>query len=203
LLFFPFFPPCSPSSPCRYRRGCRQAQPSPGQGHEGAQRGVPQASHFDGHSLGRGPSSFCLPSLRKAHPILPYRLLPRLRRSVLSSAVVVSFVFSLFPLSNHTHLVSSQVYGAGSEDMDTLTFNSPVVLRHLTFSEARKMPIDVISLDVVLEGLELTMDQVCLSLPPSAPLTRLTICTRSSSTCACFAVATTSSRSRASERRRR
>ncbi|GAA5916497.1 hypothetical protein JCM6882_001741 [Rhodosporidiobolus microsporus] len=51
------------------------------------------------------------------------------------------------------------VYGAGSEDMDTLTFNSPIVLRHLTFSEARKMPIDVISLETVLEGLELTMDQ--------------------------------------------
>ncbi|GAA5886689.1 hypothetical protein JCM3774_005830, partial [Rhodotorula dairenensis] len=51
------------------------------------------------------------------------------------------------------------VYGAGSEDMDTLTFNSPVVLRHLTFSEARKMPIDVISLDEVLAGLELSMDQ--------------------------------------------
>jgi len=52
-----------------------------------------------------------------------------------------------------------QVYAAGSEDMDTLTFNSPVVLRHLTFSEARKMPIDVISLPQVLTGLELTMDQ--------------------------------------------
>lgn len=43
--------------------------------------------------------------------------------------------------------------------MDTLTFNSPVVLRHLTFSEQRKMPIDVIELPKVLEGLELTMDQ--------------------------------------------
>jgi flap endonuclease-1 len=45
--------------------------------------------------------------------------------------------------------------------MDTLTFNSPIILRHLTFSEARKMPIDVIKLDAALEGLELTMDQVC------------------------------------------
>ena len=44
--------------------------------------------------------------------------------------------------------------------MDTLTFNSPIILRHLTFSEARKLPIDVIKLDVALEGLELTMDQV-------------------------------------------
>lgn len=61
-----------------------------------------------------------------------------------------------------------QVYGAGSEDMDTLTFNSPIVLRHLTFSEARKMPIDVISLEDVLKGLELTMDQVRSPLISSA-----------------------------------
>lgn len=52
------------------------------------------------------------------------------------------------------------VYGAGSEDMDTLTFDSPVLLRHLTFSEARKLPIDVISLKDVLAGLELDMDKV-------------------------------------------
>jgi hypothetical protein len=44
--------------------------------------------------------------------------------------------------------------------MDTLTFNSPIILRHLTFSEARKLPIDVIRLDLALEGLELNMDQV-------------------------------------------
>jgi flap endonuclease-1 len=43
--------------------------------------------------------------------------------------------------------------------MDTLTFRSPVLLRHLTFSEARKMPISEIYLERVLEGLELTMDQ--------------------------------------------
>lgn len=54
--------------------------------------------------------------------------------------------------------------------MDTLTFNSPILLRHLTFSEARKMPIDVIDLKDVLAGLELTMDKVrshfTLSLDP-------------------------------------
>ena len=47
--------------------------------------------------------------------------------------------------------------------MDTLTFDSPVLLRHLTFSEARKMPIDIITLDNVLQGLELTMDKVSLA----------------------------------------
>ena len=59
------------------------------------------------------------------------------------------------------------MYGTGSEDMDTLTFNSPIILRHLTFSEARKMPIDVIKLDVALEGLALTMDQVRAIRSPS------------------------------------
>lgn len=51
------------------------------------------------------------------------------------------------------------VYGAGSEDMDTLTFNSPILLRHLTFSENRKEPILEISLPAVLEGLEMDMPQ--------------------------------------------
>lgn len=57
----------------------------------------------------------------------------------------------------------SQVYAAGSEDMDTLTFNSPILLRHLTFSEAKKMPISEIHLGRALEGLEMTMSQVRLS----------------------------------------
>ena len=34
-----------------------------------------------------------------------------------------------------------KVYAAGTEDMDTLTFGTTILLRHLTFSEARKMPI--------------------------------------------------------------
>jgi len=52
------------------------------------------------------------------------------------------------------------VYGACSEDMDTLTFGSPVLLRHMTFSEARKMPISEIHYDKVLEGLEMDRSQV-------------------------------------------
>ncbi|TFY62463.1 hypothetical protein EVJ58_g3848 [Rhodofomes roseus] len=51
------------------------------------------------------------------------------------------------------------VYAAGSEDMDTLTFHAPVLLRHLTFSEARKTPISEINLDKALEGLEMNMSQ--------------------------------------------
>ncbi|KAI9137742.1 flap structure-specific endonuclease 1 [Paraphysoderma sedebokerense] len=54
---------------------------------------------------------------------------------------------------------AGKVYAAGSEDMDTLTFHAPILLRHLTFSEARKMPISEIHLDKVLEGMEITMDQ--------------------------------------------
>jgi flap endonuclease-1 len=55
---------------------------------------------------------------------------------------------------------SGKVFAAASEDMDTLTFGTPVLLRHLTFSEARKMPIDEVNLEKALEGLELTMEQV-------------------------------------------
>jgi 5'-3' exonuclease len=40
-----------------------------------------------------------------------------------------------------------------------LTFTSPVLLRHLTFAEARKMPISEISFDKVLEGLKLNINE--------------------------------------------
>lgn len=49
-------------------------------------------------------------------------------------------------------------YAVGSEDLDTLTFAAPILMRHLTFSEARKMPITEFSLSAVLEGMDLTMD---------------------------------------------
>ncbi|KAF8610596.1 PIN domain-like protein [Ceratobasidium sp. AG-I] len=52
-----------------------------------------------------------------------------------------------------------KVYAAGSEDMDTLTFNAPVLYRHLTFSEAKKAPISEIILAKALEGLEMNMEQ--------------------------------------------
>ncbi|KAI9004117.1 PIN domain-like protein [Gaertneriomyces semiglobifer] len=54
---------------------------------------------------------------------------------------------------------AGKVYAAGSEDMDTLTFGTPILLRHLTFSEQRKMPIAEIHLDKALEGLGMTMEQ--------------------------------------------
>ncbi|KAL9711388.1 Elongation of fatty acids protein 2 [Leucoagaricus gongylophorus] len=52
-----------------------------------------------------------------------------------------------------------KVYAAGSEDMDTLTFNAPILYRHLTFSEAKKQPISEINLQTALEGLDMNMDQ--------------------------------------------
>ncbi|KAJ4479951.1 flap endonuclease 1 [Lentinula aciculospora] len=52
-----------------------------------------------------------------------------------------------------------KVYAAGSEDMDTLTFNAPILFRHLTFSEAKKQPISEINLQAALEGLHMNMSQ--------------------------------------------
>ncbi|KAL0961164.1 hypothetical protein HGRIS_006136 [Hohenbuehelia grisea] len=52
-----------------------------------------------------------------------------------------------------------KVYAAGSEDMDTLTFGTPILFRHLTFSEAKKAPISEINLKAALEGLDMTMGQ--------------------------------------------
>ncbi|KAI5863916.1 DNA-repair protein rad2 [Durotheca rogersii] len=54
---------------------------------------------------------------------------------------------------------AGKVYAAASEDMDTLCFNSPVLLRHLTFSEQRKEPIQEIYVDKVLEGLNMDRNQ--------------------------------------------
>jgi len=51
------------------------------------------------------------------------------------------------------------VFAAGSEDMDTLTLQTPVLLRRLTMAEARKMPILEISLDAVLKGLEFNINE--------------------------------------------
>ncbi len=54
---------------------------------------------------------------------------------------------------------AGKVYAAASEDMDTLCFESPILLRHLTFSEQRKEPIQEIHLDKVLDGLQMEMKQ--------------------------------------------
>ncbi|KAK7866105.1 hypothetical protein R5R35_011623 [Gryllus longicercus] len=54
---------------------------------------------------------------------------------------------------------AGKVYATATEDMDALTFGSTVLLRHMTFSEARKMPIQEFHLSRVLEGLNLSQDE--------------------------------------------
>lgn len=58
---------------------------------------------------------------------------------------------------------AGKVFAAASEDMDTLCFDSPILLRHLTFSEQRKEPIQEIHLKPALEGLGMDMKQVSSS----------------------------------------
>ncbi|VDD81000.1 unnamed protein product [Mesocestoides corti] len=54
---------------------------------------------------------------------------------------------------------AGKVYAVGTEDMDALAFGAPVLLRHLTFSEARKMPIQEFNLRSILSSLDFTMEQ--------------------------------------------
>lgn len=56
------------------------------------------------------------------------------------------------------------MYATATEDMDALTFGSNVLLRHLTYSEARKMPVQEFYLDKVLEGLNMSQKEVYISL---------------------------------------
>lgn len=55
---------------------------------------------------------------------------------------------------------AGKVFATATEDMDALTFGCNVLLRRLTFSEARKLPVQEIHFDKVLEGLELNHDEV-------------------------------------------
>ncbi|KAK6460047.1 PIN domain-like protein [Scheffersomyces coipomensis] len=52
-----------------------------------------------------------------------------------------------------------KVFAAASEDMDTLCYEPPYLLRHLTFAEARKMPIDQIAYSDAMAGLDMTKEQ--------------------------------------------
>jgi flap endonuclease-1 len=49
------------------------------------------------------------------------------------------------------------VYATATEDMDALCCGSPVLVRRLTFSEARKLPVLEYRLDKVLQGLNVSM----------------------------------------------
>lgn len=51
---------------------------------------------------------------------------------------------------------AGKVYATATEDMDALTFGSSIMLRHLTFSEARKMPVKEYHYEKILKGFELS-----------------------------------------------
>jgi flap endonuclease-1 len=53
-----------------------------------------------------------------------------------------------------------KVYAAGTEDMDVVTFGTPVLFRRLTMAASRKLPILEIKLEKVLVELDLTYEQV-------------------------------------------
>ncbi|KAF3775855.1 Flap endonuclease 1 [Nymphaea thermarum] len=58
-----------------------------------------------------------------------------------------------------------QVYAVASEDMDSLTFGAPRLLRHLMDPSSKKVPVMEIEITKVLEELNLSMDQfidVCI-----------------------------------------
>ncbi|XP_034943216.1 flap endonuclease 1 [Chelonus insularis] len=54
---------------------------------------------------------------------------------------------------------AGKVFAAATEDMDALTFGSNVLLRRLTFSEAKKLPVQEIHLDKVLSEMELNKEE--------------------------------------------
>ena len=64
------------------------------------------------------------------------------------------------------------MYATATEDMDSLTFGSNVLLRYMTYSEAKKMPIKEFYLDKILETLNYTMDEVRFSQKTLFQLTR-------------------------------
>jgi flap endonuclease-1 len=51
------------------------------------------------------------------------------------------------------------VYAAGTEDMDALTFQTPILVRKLTFANASKSMLQTITYSKALEGLQLTHDE--------------------------------------------
>lgn len=55
---------------------------------------------------------------------------------------------------------AGKVYATATEDMDALTFGTNILLRHLTSSEAKKLPVQEFFYDKILQGLEFTPEQV-------------------------------------------
>eukprot|EP00549_Striatella_unipunctata_P009822 CAMPEP_0118680326 /NCGR_PEP_ID=MMETSP0800-20121206/4300_1 /TAXON_ID=210618 ORGANISM="Striatella unipunctata, Strain CCMP2910" /NCGR_SAMPLE_ID=MMETSP0800 /ASSEMBLY_ACC=CAM_ASM_000638 /LENGTH=247 /DNA_ID=CAMNT_0006576457 /DNA_START=11 /DNA_END=754 /DNA_ORIENTATION=- len=51
------------------------------------------------------------------------------------------------------------VYAAGTEDMDALTFKTPILVRKMTFANATKSTIQTVNYQKAIEGLELTHEE--------------------------------------------
>lgn len=54
---------------------------------------------------------------------------------------------------------SGQVWGVGTEDMDALTFKTPILLRKLTVPDSQKMKVVELHYDWIIKGLGLTDEQ--------------------------------------------
>lgn len=54
---------------------------------------------------------------------------------------------------------SGAVYAVGTEDMDALTFRTPVLVRKMTFANASKSMVQTMNYQKALEGLDVTKDQ--------------------------------------------
>lgn len=54
---------------------------------------------------------------------------------------------------------ANKVYAAATEDMDTLTFGSPILLRHLTAGDQKKSPITELNTGKVLEEMRLSREE--------------------------------------------
>ncbi|KAL3102033.1 hypothetical protein niasHS_003442 [Heterodera schachtii] len=54
---------------------------------------------------------------------------------------------------------AGKAYATATEDMDALTFGSKILVRHMTFSEAKKMPIKEFSLERALKDWEISQDE--------------------------------------------
>ncbi|VEU21877.1 DEKNAAC102806 [Brettanomyces naardenensis] len=54
---------------------------------------------------------------------------------------------------------AGKVFGAASEDMDTLCYQPPYLLRNLTAAESRKLKIDEYNIKEVLKGFEMPIEQ--------------------------------------------
>uniref|UniRef100_A0A183CCC6 Flap endonuclease 1 n=1 Tax=Globodera pallida TaxID=36090 RepID=A0A183CCC6_GLOPA len=54
---------------------------------------------------------------------------------------------------------AGKAYATATEDMDALTFGSKILVRHMTFSEAKKMPIKEFSLERALKDMDISYDQ--------------------------------------------